>query len=92
MRHARKLLKTKIFNRNLFPKEINILGYLNCRILGTVLEIDVGRTLKIDLRTRKVTTMHKVLQLRDDIDRLYVSRKEGERELASIADSVAGLI
>ena len=33
-------------------------------------------------------TMHKALHPRDDIDRLYVSRKEGERKLASIEDSV----
>ena len=33
-------------------------------------------------------TMHKALHHRDDIDRLYVSRKEGGRELASIEDSV----
>ena len=32
--------------------------------------------------------MHKALHPRDDVDRLYVSRKEGERGLASIEDSV----
>ena len=32
--------------------------------------------------------MHKVLHPRDDFDRLYVSRKEGERGLASIEDNV----
>ena len=33
-------------------------------------------------------TIHKVLHPRDDVNRLYVSRKEGGRELASIEDSV----
>ena len=33
-------------------------------------------------------TMHKVLHPRDDVDRLYVSRKHGGRGLASIEDSV----
>ena len=33
-------------------------------------------------------TMHKVLYPRDDVDRLYVSRKEGGREHARIEDSV----
>ena len=33
-------------------------------------------------------TMHKALHPRDDIDRLYVSRKEGGRGLASIEDSI----
>ena len=33
-------------------------------------------------------TMHKALHPRDDVDRLYVSRKEGGRGLASIEDIV----
>ena len=33
-------------------------------------------------------TMHKALHPRDDIDKLYVSRKVGGRGLASIEDSV----
>ena len=33
-------------------------------------------------------TIHKVLHPRDDVDRLYVSRKEGGRGFASIEDSV----
>ena len=32
--------------------------------------------------------MHKALHPRDNVDRLYVPRKEGERGLASIEDSV----
>ena len=32
--------------------------------------------------------MHKALQTRDDVDRLYVSRKQGGRGLASIEDTV----
>ena len=39
-------------------------------------------------RTRKLMTMHKALHPRDDVDRLYVSRKEGGRGLASIEDTV----
>ena len=33
-------------------------------------------------------TMHKALHPRDDVDRLYVPRKEGGRVLASIEDGV----
>ena len=33
-------------------------------------------------------TMHKALQPRDDVDKLYVSRKERGKGLASIEDSV----
>ena len=42
----------------------------------------------MDQRTRKLMTMHKALHPWDDVDRLYVSRKEGGRGLASIEDSV----
>ena len=36
--------------------------------------------------------MHKALHPRDDIDLLYVSRKEGGRRLAGTEDSVHALI
>ena len=41
----------------------------------------------MDQRTRKLMTIHKALHPRDDVDRLYVARKERERRLASIEDS-----
>ena len=43
---------------------------------------------QMDQRTRKLMTMHKALHPRDDVDRLYIPRKEGGRGLASIEDSV----
>ena len=43
-------------------------------------------------RTKKVMTINKALHTRDDIDRLYVSRKEGGRGLANIEDCVDALI
>ena len=42
----------------------------------------------MDQRTRKLMTMHKALHSRDDVGRLYISRKVGGRGLASIEDSV----
>ena len=36
--------------------------------------------------------MHKDLHSREDADRLYVSRKEGRRKLASIQDTFAASI
>ena len=41
----------------------------------------------MDQRIRKLITMHKALHPRDDIDRLYVSGKEGGRGLTSIENS-----
>ena len=46
----------------------------------------------MDQRTKKIMTMHKALYPKDEIDRLYVSRKKGGRGLASIEDSIDGLI
>ena len=43
---------------------------------------------QMDQRTRKLMIMHKALYHRDDVDRLYVPRKERGRGLASIEDSV----
>ena len=43
---------------------------------------------QMDQRTRKLMTMHKVLAPRDDVDRLYVSRKGRGRGLASTEDNV----
>ena len=37
---------------------------------------------------RKLLTMHKVVYPRNDIDRLYVRRNEGEREITSTEDCV----
>ena len=42
----------------------------------------------MDQRTRKLMTMHKALHHRDEVERLYVSRKEGGRGIASIEDNV----
>ena len=42
----------------------------------------------MDQRTRKLMTKHKALHPRDHVNRLYVSRKQGGRGLASIEDTV----
>ena len=43
---------------------------------------------QIDQRTRKLMTMHKTLHPRDNVDRLYVSKNDGGRGIASIEDSI----
>ena len=42
----------------------------------------------MDQRTRKLMIIHKALHPRDDVDRLYVSRKEGERGITSTENGV----
>ena len=46
----------------------------------------------MDQRTRKLMTMHKALHPRSNVDRLYVSRKEGGGRLTCIEDSVGASI
>ena len=41
-----------------------------------------------DKKVGKLMTMHKALHLRDDVDRLYVSRKESGKWLSRIEDCV----
>ena len=43
---------------------------------------------QMNQRTRKIMTLHKTLHSRDEVHRLYVSRKKKRRRLASIEDSV----
>ena len=42
----------------------------------------------MDQRSRRLMTMHKALHPKDDVDRLYIPRKEGGWGLASIEDSI----
>ena len=84
-RRIRKLLKTKLYSRNL-TKRNKYLGCSHRKIFGTILEVDQRRTNGSE--NKKTSDMHKALHPRDDVDTLYVSRKEGERGLTSIEDSV----
>ena len=58
------------------------------RYSGPYLKWTRGELKHIDQRTRKLMTMHKALHSRDDVDRLYVYRKEAGRGLASIEDCI----
>ena len=87
LRRTRKLLETKLNSRNLI-KGINTWAVPRVRYSGTFLKWTRDELKQMDQRTRKLMTMHKSLHPRDDVGRLYVSRKEGGRVLASIEDSV----
>ena len=79
LRRTRKLLETKLSSRNLL-KRINTWVVPLFRYSGPFLKWDELK--QMDQRTRKLMTMHKLLHPRDDVDRLYVSRKEERRGLA----------
>ena len=87
LRRTRKLLETKLNSRN-FIKGINSWAVPFVRYSGPFLKWTRDELKQMDQRTRKLMTMHKVLHPRDDVDRQYVLRKEGERGLACIEDSI----
>ena len=83
----RKLLETKLSSRNLI-KGINTGAVPLVRYSGPFLKWTRDELRQMDQRTRELMTMHKALHPIDDVDRLYVPRKEGGRGLASIEDSI----
>ena len=87
LRRTRKLLETKLSCLNLI-KGINTWDVPLIRYSGPFLKWTRDELEQMYQITRKLMTMHKALHPRDDVDRLYVSRKEGGRWLASIEDSV----
>ena len=87
LRRTRKLLETKLSSRNLI-KGINTWAVPLVRYSGPFLKWTREELKQMDQRTRKLMTMHKALHPRDDVDRLYVSRKQGGRGLASSEDTV----
>ena len=87
LRRTRKLLETKLCTQNLI-KGINIWAVPVFRYSWAFLKWTDDELKQMDKRTRKLMTMIKALYPRDDVDRLYVSRKEGERGVASIENSV----
>ena len=84
---SRKLLETKLNSRNLI-KGINTWAVLSLDIPDPFASGPERNLNKWTKGQEKLMTMHKALHPRDDVDRLYVSRKEGGRGLASIEDSV----
>ena len=81
LKRTRKLLETKLSSRNLI-KGINNWAVPLVRYSGPFLKWTREELKQMDQRTRKLMTMHKALHPRDDVDRLYVSKKQGGRGLA----------
>ena len=75
---TRKLLETKLSSRNLI-KGIHTWAVLLVRYSGPFLKWTRDELKQMDQRTRKLKTMHKALHPRDDVDRLYVSKRRWRR-------------
>ena len=82
-RRTRKLLETKFSSRNLI-KGINTWAVPFVRYSGPFLEWTRDELKQMNQRTRKLMTMHKALHPRDDVNRLYVSRKRREEDLPAL--------
>ena len=87
LRRTRKLPETKLSRSNLI-KGTDTWAVSLVRYSGPFLKLTRDELKQMDQRTRKLMTTHKALHLRDDVDRLYILRKEGGRGLASIENSV----
>ena len=87
LRRTRKLLKTKLSSWNI-TKGINTWAVPLVRYYRPFLKWTRYELKQMDQRTRKLMTMHKASHPWDDVDRLYVSRKERGRGLTSIEKSV----
>ena len=86
LRRTIKLLETNLSGRN-FIKEINTWAVPLIRYSGPFLRRTRDELKQMDQRTRKLMTMHMALHPRDNVDRLYVSRKQGGRGLACSKDN-----
>ena len=83
LRRTRKLLETKLLRRNLI-KGINTYAASLFRCSRPFLKWTIYEHKPIDQGTKKLMTMHKALHPRDDVDRLYVSRKDRGRGLSAL--------
>ena len=81
MKYSRQSI---IYNNN----NNNNQGYHPHKYSGPFLKWTMEELQQMDQRTRKLMTMHKALHPGDDVDRLYVPRKEGGKGLATIEDGV----
>ena len=76
LRRTRKPLQTKLSCRNLI-KGINTWAVPLVRYTKAFMKWTRDELKQMDQRTRKLMTMNKALHPRDEVDRLYASRKDG---------------
>ena len=83
----RNILKTKLNGGNIIAGintwTTSLLRYSAAFLDWTWVELE-----QMDWRTRKLMTMHRALNPKSDITRIYLSRKDGQRGLTSVEDTV----
>ena len=87
IRRLRKVLKSKLNGGNLVcgvnTWAVSLLRYSAAFVSWRKKELQA-----IDRKTRKLFTIYGAVHPKSDVDRLYIPRKEGGRDLTSIEDCV----
>ena len=83
LRRTRKVLETKLNSSNLV-KGINTWAVVLVRYSGLFLKWVREELKQMDQRTRKLMAMNKALHPKNDVNRLYVSRREGREYLPAL--------
>ena len=84
LRRTRKLLETKLYSRNLV-KGINTWPVPLVRYSAPFLKRTREELKEMDKGTRKLMTLYKALNSRDDVDRLYTyQEKKEEKDLPTL--------
>ena len=81
------MLETKL-NGNNVTKAINTWAVSVVRYSAPFLDWRKEEIQELDRRIRKLMTMHKALHPKSNVDRLYISRNEGDRGLLSVEDTI----
>ena len=87
IRRLRKVLKSKLNGGNLF-RGVNTWAVSLLRYSVSFVSWRKSELQAIDRKTRKLFTIYGALHPKSDVDRLYIPRKEGGRDLISIKDCV----
>ena len=82
-RRARLILRTELNGRNKM-EVINSLAVPVVQYRFGIIDWKISEIKKIDKKTRKLLNMHKMLHPKADVERLYLPRKDGRRNLIEL--------
>ena len=86
-RRMRKILETKLNGGNIITG-INTWAISLLRYCAAFLDWTGAELEQMDKRTRKLMTMHRALNPKSDVSRIYLSRKERGKGLIKVEDTV----
>lgn len=86
-KRVRKILKSKLNAGNII-KAINTWAVPVLRYTGGIINWTREELDNLDRKTRKLMTANKALHPKSDVDRLYLSRKEGGRGLIQVRQTI----